>query len=43
MLLYSLFPLKYAERQGSKDLGENLWNEGRTEEITHRVLHIGTE
>lgn len=24
-------------------LGENLWNEGRTEEITHRVLHIGAE
>lgn len=24
-------------------LGENLWNEGRTEEITNRVLHIGAE
>ena len=24
-------------------LGENLWNEGRTDEITHRVLHIGAE
>lgn len=24
-------------------LGENLWNEGRTEEITHRVMHIGAE
>lgn len=24
-------------------LGENLWNEGRTEEITHRVLHLGAE
>lgn len=24
-------------------LGENLWNEGRTDEITHRVLHLGTE
>lgn len=24
-------------------LGENLWNEGRTNEITHRVLHLGAE
>lgn len=24
-------------------LGENLWNEGRTDEITHRVLHLGAE
>ena len=24
-------------------LGENLWNEGRTEEITHRVMHLGAE
>ena len=24
-------------------LGENLWNEGRTDEITNRVLHLGAE
>lgn len=24
-------------------LGENLWNEGRTDEIRNRVLHIGGE
>jgi len=31
---------KYRETDGSKDLGDNFWNEGRTKEIQSRVLHI---
>ena len=39
-LLYSLFPLKYQETRGIKDLGSNFWNQGRTQEILDRVLHL---
>ena len=38
--LYSLLP---NEIWGKKDLGENLWNEGRTDEIRNRVLHLGCD
>ena len=38
--MYSLVPLKYLEREGINDLGENFWNLGRTQEIKERVLHL---
>ena len=37
-IVYS--PNKYRETEGSKDIGTNFWNQGRTEEIKDRVLHI---
>ena len=37
---YSLLPIKYLEREGIKDIGTNFWNQGRTEEIAERVLHL---
>lgn len=36
----SLLPIKYLEREGIKDIGTNFWNQGRTEEIAERVLHL---
>lgn len=38
--LYSLLPNKYRETEGSKDIGSNFWNAGRTQEIKERVLHV---
>lgn len=35
--------LKYWETKGIKDLGANLWNEGKTQEIKNRVLHLGQD
>ena len=32
--------LKYPERDGINDIGSNLWNKGKTQEIKERVLHI---
>ena len=32
--------LKYSERNGTKDLGENGWNKGKTSEIKSRVIHL---
>jgi hypothetical protein len=32
--------LKYSERNGIKDLGDNFWNKGKTQEIKERVLHL---
>ena len=37
-IVYS--PNKYRETEGSKDIGSNFWNQGRTQEIAERVLHI---
>lgn len=43
-LMYSLIPLhrsmKYLEREGINDLGNNYWNKGKTAEIKERVLHL---
>nr|DAE82967.1 MAG TPA: anaerobic ribonucleoside triphosphate reductase [Caudoviricetes sp.] len=38
--MYSLFPVKYVERQGAKDIGTNFWNHGRTQEIKERFVHL---
>lgn len=38
--LYSLLPVKYHESEGRKDIGTNLWNKGRTQEISQRVNHL---
>lgn len=27
--------------QGGKDIGSNFWNQGRTEEIRDRYVHLG--
>lgn len=32
---------KYHESDGINDIGTQKWNQGRTEEIKERVLHIG--
>ena len=32
--------LKYRETEGRKDIGTQFWNQGRTEEIKDRVLHL---
>ena len=37
-IVYSVY--KYWETSGTKDLGENFWNVGKTKEISSRVLHI---
>ena len=37
-IVYS--PNKYRETEGSKDIGTNFWNQGRTEEIRDREMHI---
>jgi len=37
---YSLFPLKYYENRGIKDVGVNFWNDGKTQEIASRYKHI---
>ena len=39
--LYSLLPFKYYESKGIKDIGSNFWNQGRTQEIKERVIHLG--
>jgi hypothetical protein len=41
MRLYSLFPSKYCENRGRKDIGLNDWNQGRTQEIKERYVHLG--
>jgi len=33
-------PTKYRETEGIKDIGTNFWNEGRTQEIRDRVVHM---
>ena len=33
-------PNKYRETEGIKDIGTNYWNQGRTQEIKERVLHL---
>ncbi len=33
--------LKYRETEGIKDIGNNFWNYGRTEEIKNRYVHLG--
>lgn len=38
---YSLFRFKYWETSGTKDLGSQFWNQGRTEEIRDRFIHLG--
>ena len=40
IIWYSLFPFKYVEKRGIKDLGSNFWNQGRTQEIAERKLHL---
>jgi hypothetical protein len=38
---YSLFPFfKYRETEGIKDVGTNFWNEGKTQEIASRYVHL---
>lgn len=37
---YSLFPFKYCENRGIKDVGTNFWNEGKTQEIASRYVHL---
>lgn len=40
--LYSLLPYqKYRETEGIKDIGLNDWNQGRTQEIKERYVHLG--
>lgn len=31
--------LKYRETEGTKDIGTNFWNQGRTQEIKERYVH----
>ncbi len=31
---------KYRETEGIKDIGANFWNQGRTQEIKERYVHI---
>lgn len=38
-IVYSLF--KYRENEGTKDIGSQYWNPGRTEEIRDRFVHLG--
>ena len=38
-IVYS--PNKYRETEGIKDIGSNFWNQGRTQEIDERVIHLG--
>ena len=40
IIWYSLFPLKYLEREGIKDIGVNFFNQGRTDEIRNRYVHL---
>ena len=37
-IVYS--PNKYRETEGIKDIGSNFWNDGRTDEIAHRYVHV---
>lgn len=37
-IVYS--PNKYRETEGIKDIGTNFWNQGRTQEIKERALHL---
>ena len=37
-IVYS--PNKYRETEGIKDIGSNFWNDGRTDEIAHRFVHL---
>lgn len=37
-IVYSLN--KYREIEGSKDIGANYWNQGRTNEIKDRYVHL---
>ena len=33
-------PNKYRETEGRKDIGANFWNQGRTDEINNRFVHL---
>ena len=33
-------PNKYRETEGRKDIGANFWNQGRTNEIRDRYVHL---
>ena len=37
-IVYS--PNKYRETEGIKDIGSNFWNQGRTQEIKERYVHL---
>lgn len=37
-IVYS--PHKYRETEGKKDIGSNFWNQGRTQEIKQRYVHL---
>lgn len=37
---YSLFPFKYYENRGIKDVGTNFWNAGKTQEIASRYCSL---
>jgi hypothetical protein len=37
-IVYS--PNKYRKTEGIKDLGTNFWNQGRTQEIAERYVHL---
>lgn len=32
--------LKYRETEGIKDIGSQFWNQGRTQEIKERYVHL---
>ena len=36
----SLVRIKYPERDGINDLGDNFWNKGRTQDIGDRYIHL---
>ena len=43
MIVQSTPVLKYRETEGRKDIGANFWNQGRTQEIRDRVVHLSED
>lgn len=39
-MVYSIPLINIGNTEGIKDIGSNFWNEGRTEEIKERYVHI---
>ena len=40
IIWYSLFPFKFREIEGMKDVGTNFWNVGKTQEIASRYISL---
>lgn len=38
--MYSIPLINIGNTEGREDIGSNFWNEGRTEEIKERYVHI---